>query len=57
MFSKKIGFKVKTKDGIINIEEEQNEYNSLIYKNEEVVITKQKIGEKEYIDINKSGDE
>lgn len=40
IYSNKIGFKIKTSLGIINIEEEQDEDNAKILKEDKVVITK-----------------
>ena len=51
MDSTKIGFKVMLEDELIEIIEEQNEYNSNIMKNDLVTITKQTISGKEFIDI------
>ena len=51
MNSKKIGFKVKLDNETIEIIQEQNEDNCQIMKNDLVLITEQKIGDKEYIDI------
>lgn len=53
MFSNKIGFKVKTENEIINIEEEQNELNAEILKGDSVIITKQIVSNKEFVDIEK----
>ena len=49
--STKIGFKIKIDDKIVQIIQQQNEENSNILKNDIVVITKQIISEKEFIDI------
>lgn len=49
--SNKIGFKVMVDNEIINILEEQNEDNIKIYKDDEVLIHKQVIDGKEYLDI------
>lgn len=54
MLSNKIGFKVRTETGIITVEEEQNEINAEILKNDSVIIVKQIISNKEFIDIKKS---
>ena len=46
-----IGFKVLIDNDIYNFEFEQDEFNVRIMKDDEVVITKQIIDGKEYIDI------
>ena len=46
-----IGFKVLIDDSIQSFEFEQDEFNVQIMKDDEVVITKQIIDGKEYIDI------
>ena len=46
-----IGFKVLVDDDVIEIIEEQNEFNINILKNDLVMITKQVISNKEFIDI------
>ena len=46
-----IGFKVLIDEDIQSFEFEQNEFNVRIMKDDEVVITKQIIDGKEYIDI------
>lgn len=51
MDSEKIGFKVMLEDELIEIIEEQDEINTNIYKNDLVVITKQTISGKKFIDI------
>lgn len=51
MDSEKIGFKVMLEDELIEIIEEQDEINTNIYKNDLVVITKQTISGKNFIDI------
>ena len=51
MDSTKIGFKVILEDELIEIIEEQDEINTNIYKNDLVVITKQTISGKNFIDI------
>ena len=51
MNSNKIGFKVMLDNEIIEIIEEQDEYNSNIFKDDLVIITKQNISGKEFIDI------
>ena len=48
---KNIGFRVKTEDGIKEIIQEQNEFNSNIMKNDTVLITEQTISNKKFIDI------
>ena len=48
---KNIGFKVMTEDGIKEIIQEQNEFNSNIMKNDTVLITEQTISNKKFIDI------
>ena len=51
MDTKNIGFKVMTEDGIKEIIQEQNEFNSNIMKNDTVLITEQTISNKKFIDI------
>lgn len=51
MNSNKIGFKVMLEDGIIEIIQEQNEQNSIIMKNDLILITRQTISGKSFIDI------
>lgn len=51
MDTKNIGFKVKTEDGIKEIIQEQNEFNSNIMKNDTVLITEQTISNKKFVDI------
>ena len=51
MDSNKIGFKVMLEDEILEVIEEQNEYNVKIMKNDLVVITKQNISNTDFIDI------
>ena len=46
-----IGFKVMTDEGMKEIIEEADEYNSMIMKDDIVVITEQNISGKDYIDI------
>ena len=53
MNSNEIGFKIKTDKEIITIEEEQNEENTKIFREDEVIITKQIISGIEFIDIKK----
>jgi len=47
----KIGFKVMINDEIIEIIQQQDEFNADIYKDDMVVITQQNISGKEFIDI------
>ena len=56
MNSNKIGFKVEIDENIIEIIEEQDALNTNIYKDDLVVITKQKINDIEFIDIEKYGE-
>ncbi len=51
MDTKNIGFKVMTDNGIKEIIQEQNEFNSNIMKNDIVLITEQTISNKKFIDI------
>jgi len=51
MDSTKIGFKIMIEDEIIEIIEEQDEYNAEIQIDDIVVITKQNISGKDFIDI------
>lgn len=51
MDTKNIGFKVITDNGIKEIIQEQNEFNSNIMKNDIVLITEQTISNKKFIDI------
>lgn len=51
MDSKKIGFKVQVEDKIIGVILEQDENNSNIMKNDDVIITTQNISSKKFIDI------
>lgn len=53
MNSNKIGFKIKTDKEIITIEEEQNEENTKIFREDEVIIIKQIISGIEFVDIKK----
>ena len=48
---KNIGFKVMTDNGIKEIIQEQNEFNSNIMKNDTVLTTEQTISNKKFIDI------
>lgn len=57
IYSNKIGFKIKTSLGILNIEEKQDEDNAKILKGDRVVITKQLISNREFIDIKKIEDD
>ena len=55
--SKNIGFKVLLDDGTkIEIIEEQDEFNSNIFRDDEVIITRQIIGNMEFADIEVVGD-
>ncbi len=55
--SKNIGFKVLLDDGTkIGIIEEQDEFNSNIFRDDEVVVTRQTIDNKEFTDIEVVGD-
>ena len=51
MDSNKIGFKVMLEDELIEIIEEQDEYNANIMKNDLVIITKQTISGHDFTDI------
>lgn len=51
MDSTKIGFKVQLEDELIEIIEEQNEFNAEIMKNDLVMITKQNISGIDFVDI------
>lgn len=51
MDSKKIGFKVQVEDKIIEVIENQDEHNSNIMKNDNVIITTQIISGKKFVDI------
>lgn len=53
MFSNKIGFKVRTEHEIIQLEEDQNDYNAEILKGDKVIIRKQIISNKLFVDIEK----
>ena len=53
MNSSKIGFKIKIDDKILDLVQEQDENNTLIFKNDLVIIRKQTINNKEFIDIEK----
>ena len=55
--SKNIGFKVLLDDDTeIKIIEEQDEFNSNIFRDDEVVVTRQTIDNKEFTDIELVGD-
>jgi len=47
----KIGFKVRLKDEIVEVIEEQDEYNTDIMMGDIVLITRQNISGKDFIDI------
>ena len=51
MNSNKIGFKVQLEDELIEIVEEQDEFNANIMKNDLVMITKQNISGTDFVDI------
>lgn len=51
MDSNKIGFKIMVENELIEVVQEQNEYNTEIMKNDMVVITKQNISGIEFTDI------
>lgn len=55
MDCKKIGFKIMFEDEMIEVIEKQDERNSKIMKNDIVVVTRQIISNKEFIDINVVG--
>ena len=52
-----IGFKVKADDEILVIEEEQDDINCSLLKGDTVLITKQVISGKEFIDIEYLGED
>ena len=55
--SKNIGFKVLLDDGTkLEIIEEQDEFNSNIFRDDEVIITRQIIDNMEFTDIELVGD-
>ncbi len=55
--SKNIGFKVLLDDDTeIEIIEEQDEFNSNIFRDDEVIITRQTINNMEFTDIELAGD-
>lgn len=47
----KIGFKVQLEEELIELIEEQNEFNASIMKNDLVMITKQSISGTDFVDI------
>lgn len=51
MDSKNIGFKVVTEKKEIEIKEEQDEFNAKIKKDDLVMITKQNVSGKDFVDI------
>lgn len=51
LYAKKIGFKVKTEDEVMTIVVAADEINGGIFKEDMVVVTKQNISGKEFIDI------
>lgn len=53
MDSNKIGFKVFLEGQILEIIQEQNQENSNIFRDDLVIVTKQIISNKEFIDIEK----
>ena len=57
MDSNKIGFKVDVDNEIIEIIQEQDDNNANIYKDDMVLITKQNISGKYFIDIEKYEEE
>ena len=48
----KIGFQVKTDEGIFEIIEDQTEENASIYKDDLVMLTFRNVSSKEFIDIS-----
>ena len=46
-----IGFKIMTDNGLMEVIQKQDEYNCKIMRNDLVMITKQTINNKEFIDI------
>ena len=57
IYSKNIGFKVLLDDGTkIEIIEEQDEFNSNIFRDDEVIITRQIIDNRQFTDIELVGD-
>lgn len=57
MFSNKIGFIIKIDDKLYKFETEQNEENSQILRDDEVVIIIQTINNHDFFDIRKLEDE
>ena len=57
MFSNKIGFIIKIDDKLYKFETEQNEENSQILRDDEVVIIIQTIDNHDFFDIRKLEDE
>ena len=57
MFSNKIGFIIKIDDKLYRFETEQNEENSQILRDDEVVIIIQTIDNHDFFDIRKFEDE
>lgn len=57
MFSNKIGFIIKIYDKLYRFETEQNEENSQILRDDEVVIIIQTIDNHDFFDIRKLEDE
>ena len=57
MNSNKVGFKVDVDGEIIEIIQEQDENNANIYKDDIVLITKQNISGRDFIDIEKYEEE
>ena len=57
MFSNKIGFIIKIDDKLYRFETEQNEENSQILRDDEVVIIIQTIDNHDFFDIRKLEDE
>lgn len=46
-----IGFKIMTENEVIEVIQKQDEFNGEIMKNDVVIVTKQNISRKEFIDI------
>lgn len=57
MFSNKIGFIIKIDDKLYKFETEQNEENSQILREDEVVVIIQTINNHDFFDIRKLEDE
>lgn len=57
MFSNKIGFIIKIDDKLYKFETEQNEENSQILRDDEVVVIIQTINNHDFFDIRKLEDE